>query len=241
MVTYGGLVSCSWLSRLWTILTVFVAQVRDLHSRCLAVCVREILGRRLQTVRCPCLLHVSRGLYFPLEKTKGCMWGMSTLLSLLLLQWAQFLPFWNAKYGASFNFWGSLACYLRANQSSSSMRRAAGILIVQELPAALVDIKPNRPLDGRQQMLREWKDYCLKTQWHPSPSLSLLLSHSLMATACTQTQHSIAETQSCVLAPSLCYIVSSWQCAVAEIKRKVSHPSPVLPLRRRELQLDGCM
>lgn len=52
------------------------------------------------------------------------------------------------------------------------MRRAAGILIVQELPAALVDIKPNRPLDGRQQMLREWKDYCLKAQWHPSPSLS---------------------------------------------------------------------
>lgn len=141
---------------------------------------------------------VSRGLCFPLEKTKGCMWGMSTLLSLLLLQWAQFPPFWNAKYGASFNFWGSLACYLRANQSSSRMRRAAGILIVQELPAALVDIKPNRPLDGRQQMLREWKDYCLKAQWHPSPSLSLLLSHSLMATACTQTQHSIAETHRAV-------------------------------------------
>lgn len=36
-------------------------------------------------------------LRFPLEKTKGYMSGMSTLLSLLLLQWAQFLPFWNAK------------------------------------------------------------------------------------------------------------------------------------------------
>lgn len=39
--------------------------------------------------------------------------------------------------------------------------------IVQELPVALVDINPNRPLDGRQQILQEWGDYGLKTQWHP--------------------------------------------------------------------------
>lgn len=70
-----------------------------------------------------------------------------------------------------FNFEGCLGRYLRGTQTRAA-RAWAVILIVQDLPVALVDIKPNHPLEGRQQMLREWRDYSLKTQWQPS-ALSL--------------------------------------------------------------------
>lgn len=85
-------------------------------------------------------------------------------------------PLLKCKIRASFNFlrlpwWLFKSC---TSQTSSSLREREWFLIVQELPAALVDIKPNRPLDGLQQMLWEWRDYCLKTQWHRHPfALSL--------------------------------------------------------------------
>lgn len=55
-------------------------------------------------------------LQFLLEKTKGYMSGMSTLLSFLLLQWARFFPFEMQNQNV-FNFWDSLSRYLETTQA----------------------------------------------------------------------------------------------------------------------------
>lgn len=141
---------------------------------------------------------------------------MSTLLSPFVAAMSSVPLLFEMQNQNVFDFWDGLCRYLGAMRAwpapALERGRAAVILIVQDLPAALVDIKLNRPLDGRQQMLREWRDYCLKTQWHPSAlSLSAPLPVTDGDTSNANTQQSNSWiTEISMLVPFLCYIVSPY-------------------------------
>lgn len=101
------------------------------------------------------------------------------------------------------------------------------ILIVQDLPAALVDIKPNRPLDGRQQMLREWRDYCLKTQWHVCAPLPL--PHAM--TPRVQMQRPAAAFSILVMLRSK-LLTNCKRCERIRERERPSSPLPLLSPRK---------